>query len=132
MVKSFPDIKDSSVLIAAFGSSTHAELKEYGLKLSIAAPTQNAPSMAMAIENCILGKERGPVVATKSNTVRRTPVRASAASNSKRGKAVIANKEVYKQRMEAKKAQAAARKAAREALKAEAVAKAAAEAGDKK
>lgn len=118
LVKSFPNIKDSNIHIAAFGSSTHAELKEYGLKLSIAAPTQNAPSMAMAIENSILGKEHGAVLATKGNAVKRT-ARTVVAAPAKRGKAVIANKEVYKQRMEAKKAQAAARKAAREAMRAE-------------
>lgn len=118
LVKSFPDIKERKVMIAAFGSSTHAALKEYGLKLSIAAPTQTAPSMAMAIENHILGRERGPVVATKGEPVRHS-TKTATTTVAKRGKPVIANKEVYKQRMEEKKAQAAARKAARAAEKAQ-------------
>ena len=117
LVKSFPDIKDHNVLIAAFGTSTHAALKEQGIKLSIAAPTQSAPSMAMAIENYILGRSQDTVITRKSepskNGIRNTIVNVA-----KRAKPVIANKEVYKQRMEEKKAQAAARRAERAAEKA--------------
>ena len=116
LVKSFPDIKDRNIIIAAFGTSTHAALKEQGIKLTIGAPTQTAPSMAMAIENYIMGKEQGAVIASKGemkhgvkNTIVTTP---------KKVKPVIANKEIYKQRMEEKKAQAAARRAARAAEKA--------------
>lgn len=116
LVKSFPDIKDRNIIIAAFGTSTHAALKENGIKLTIGAPTQTAPSMAMAIENYIMGKEQGAVIASKGemkhgvkNTIVTTP---------KKVKPVIANKEIYKQRMEEKKAQAAARRAARAAEKA--------------
>ena len=57
------------------------------------------------------------MVATKGEPVRHT-TKTTAATVAKRGKPVIANKEVYKQRMEEKKAQAAARKAARAAEKA--------------
>ena len=45
-------------------------------------------------------------------------VKNTIATSGKRSKPVIANKEIYKQRMEAKKAQAAARRAARAAEKA--------------
>jgi len=117
LVKSFPDIKDHSITIAAFGSSTHAALKENGIKLTIAAPTQSAPSMAMAIENYIMGKEQDAVVATKGDLGKhgmRNPI----STSTKRTRPVIANKEVYKQRMEEKKAQAAARRAERAAEKA--------------
>ena len=118
LVKNYPDIKEHNVLIAAFGTSTHAALKENGIKLNIAAPTQSSPSMAMAIENYILGKAQESVVTTKGDAGKHG-VRNTIASNTpKRSKPVIANKEIYKQRMEEKKAQAAARRAARAAEKA--------------
>lgn len=117
LVKSFPDIKEHNILIAAFGTSTHAALKEHGLKLSIGAPTQAAPSMAMAIENYILGKASGNVIASKHEPAK-PATRATTAPTHRKTKPVIANKEIYKQRMEEKKAQAAARRAARAAEKA--------------
>ncbi len=117
LVKSFPDIKEHNVLIAAFGSSTHAALKENGIKLNIAAPTQSAPSMAMALENYIMGKEQESVIISKGEISHRG-VRSTITSSTRKTKPVIANKEVYKQRMEEKKAQAAARRAARAAEKA--------------
>ena len=117
LVKSFPDIKDRNIIIAAFGTSTHAALKEYGIKLTIGAPTQSAPSMAMAIENYILGKEQEAVIANKGESAKHSP-KSTAAATPRKAKPVIANKEIYKQRMEEKKAQAAARRAARAAEKA--------------
>lgn len=119
LVKSFPDIKERNIIIAAFGTSTHAALKEQGIKLSIAAPTQSAPSMAMAIENYIMGKEQDAVIASKGEIVKHS-VKNTITSPVKKVKPVIANKEIYKQRMEEKKAQAAARRAARAAEKAKA------------
>ena len=118
LVKSFPDIKDRNILIAAFGTSTHAALKEHGIKLSIGAPTQSAPSMAMAIENFILGREQDNIVVRKNDTSKSATIRNTITTPPKRTKPVIANKEVYKQRMEEKKAQAAARRAQRAAEKA--------------
>lgn len=117
LVKNFPDVKDRNITIAAFGASTHAALKENGIKLTIAAPTQVAPSMAMALENYILGKQQGSVISLKGES-KRTRGSASVVGVGKRTKPVIANKEVYKQRMEEKKAQAAARRAQRAAEKA--------------
>lgn len=116
LVKSFPDIKERNNIIAAFGSSTHAALKENGIKLTIAAPTQAAPSMAMAIENYILGKEPETVIANKGEMTKHGVK--STITTVKKAKPVIANKEIYKQRMEEKKAQAAARRAERAAEKA--------------
>ena len=116
LVKSFPDIKDHHILIAAFGTSTHAALKENGIKLNIAAPTQSAPSMAMALENYIMGKEQDNVIASKGDA--KHGIKSTITTANKRTKPVIANKEVYKHRMEEKKAQAAARRAARAAEKA--------------
>ncbi len=132
LVKNFPDIKEhTNILIAAFGTSTHAALKEHGIKLSIAAPTQSAPSMAMALENYILGKEQDSVIASKGEYTKHGMKNTITAG--KKTKPVIANKEIYKQRMEEKKAQAAARRAARAAEKArlEAAEKAKAEAAEK-
>ncbi len=117
LVKSFPDIKEHNVLIAAFGTSTHAALKENGIKLSIGAPTQSAPSMAMAIENYILGRNQDNVITRKSEPVK-SGMRSTITTSTKRAKPVIANKEIYKQRMEEKKALAAARRAERAAEKA--------------
>ena len=117
LVKNFPDIKDRNILIAAFGTSTHAALKEHGIKLNIAAPTQSAPSMAMAIENHILGKAPESVVISKGE-ISKHGVRNTITTSAKKSKPVIANKEIYKQRMEEKKAQAAARRAARAAERA--------------
>lgn len=116
LVKSFPDIKERNNIIAAFGSSTHAALKENGIKLTIAAPTQAAPSMAMAIENYILGKEPETVIANKGEVAKHGVK--STITTVRKAKPVIANKEIYKQRMEEKKAQAAARRAERAAEKA--------------
>ncbi|MBP5677473.1 MAG: uroporphyrinogen-III synthase [Bacteroidales bacterium] len=116
LVASFPDIKDRNVLIAAFGSSTHAALKEQGIKLSIAAPTQTSPSMAMALENHILGKQPESTLLTKGE--RSSHSVKSTITVAKKSKPVIANKEIYKQRMEEKKAQAAARRAERAAERA--------------
>lgn len=118
LVKNFPDIKEhSNLLIAAFGTSTHAALKENGIKLSIAAPTQSAPSMAMALEHYILGKEPDSVIASKGE-ISKHGMKNTITTAGKKVKPVIANKEIYKQRMEEKKAQAAARRAARAAEKA--------------
>ena len=116
LVKSFPDIKEHKIIIAAFGTSTHAALKENGIKLSIGAPTQSAPSMAMALENYIMGKEQDNVISPKGEPKHSS--KSTITTAIKRNKPVIANKEIYKQRMEEKKAQAAARRAARAAEKA--------------
>lgn len=50
LFKNFPDFSQTNKLIGAFGNATHKAIKEGGLKLSIEAPTQSAPSMTMAIE----------------------------------------------------------------------------------
>jgi uroporphyrinogen-III synthase len=46
----FPNFEQENRLIAAFGPTTAKAVKEAGLKLSIPAPTQSAPSMTMAID----------------------------------------------------------------------------------
>jgi uroporphyrinogen-III synthase len=49
----FPDFKQNNTRIAVFGPTTAKAAKEAGLEINIQAPTQQAPSMTMAIENYI-------------------------------------------------------------------------------
>lgn len=53
LLKNFPDFKQNNTRIAAFGPTTMKAVEEAGLRVDIKAPTQNAPSMTMAIENYI-------------------------------------------------------------------------------
>lgn len=53
LLKNFPEFKQNSTLIAAFGPTTAKAVEEAGLKLDISAPTKTAPSMTMAIEQYI-------------------------------------------------------------------------------
>lgn len=53
LFKNFPDFRQNSTLIAAFGPTTANAVNEAGLKLDISAPTKTAPSMTMAIEQYI-------------------------------------------------------------------------------
>jgi uroporphyrinogen-III synthase len=53
LVRNFPDFKQKNTRIAVFGPTTAKAAKDAGLKIDIQAPTQNAPSMTMAIENYI-------------------------------------------------------------------------------
>ena len=125
LLQNFPDIKERNIMIAALGTSTHAALNAAGLPISIAAPTKSAPSMAMAIENYLLGKEPEAVIVAKPTTLKPKPTqshsRSSSSSSStgtKKTKSVIASRAKYRQLMEEKKAKAAARRAARAAEKA--------------
>lgn len=116
--KSFPNIKDEELTIAAFGTSTHAALANSGIKLSIAAPTKSSPSMVMAIENYLLGKEQEEVISPKLSAQKK--LNANGKSNlsaNKKSKSVIADKTKYKQLQEERKAKAAARRAERAAAK---------------
>jgi uroporphyrinogen-III synthase len=49
----FPDFKQNKTRIAAFGLNTHKAVKDAELIVDIAAPSPEAPSMIMAIENYI-------------------------------------------------------------------------------
>jgi len=49
----FPDFKQKYTRIAAFGVSTHKAVLEHDLILNIPAPTPEAPSMTMALEQYI-------------------------------------------------------------------------------
>lgn len=50
-VQSFPEITSEDIFIAAFGTTTQTALKSAKLKTYIPAPTKEAPSMIMAIDN---------------------------------------------------------------------------------
>ena len=126
--QSFPDLKSGDIAIAALGPTTHAALAAAGLNLDVAAPTKVAPSMAMAIENYILGREQGqvltakPVMSPKSQRPSSSHSSSSSSSNSgngnsssKKPKTLIADKQKYKQLQEQRKAKAAARRAERAA-----------------
>lgn len=53
LVKNFPNFKQRDTRIAAFGSATSKAVQNAGLRLNIQAPTPEASSMAMALENYI-------------------------------------------------------------------------------
>lgn len=49
----FPDFEQNDTRLAAFGTSTHQAILDRGLVLDIAAPTPEAPSMTMAVEQYV-------------------------------------------------------------------------------
>ena len=53
LFQNFPDFKQNNTKIACFGPSTAKAVKEAGLNLDIEAPTAQAPSMTMALEQYI-------------------------------------------------------------------------------
>ncbi|MBO7490053.1 MAG: uroporphyrinogen-III synthase [Bacteroidales bacterium] len=126
LMMNFPNAKDSSILVAAFGTSTHAALNAAGIKITIAAPTKNSPSMAMAIENYLLGKQQEAVLVVKPSSLKNSKsAHTNKTTGTKKTKSVFASKTKYKQLMEEKKAKAAARRAERAAQKAQKEAEAA-------
>ena len=53
LIKNFPNFKQNTTLIAAFGQTTSQAVLEAGLRLDIQAPIPEAPSMTMSIENYV-------------------------------------------------------------------------------
>jgi len=51
--ENFPDFVQGNTRIGGFGARTHAAISERGLRLDIAAPSQEFPSMAVAIDEYI-------------------------------------------------------------------------------
>ena len=49
----FPDFKQNNTRIAVFGNTTVKAVEEHGLRVDIAAPTPETPSMTMALEKYI-------------------------------------------------------------------------------
>lgn len=46
----FPDFKQNETRLAVFGNSTSAEVEKHGLTINIKAPSPEAPSMSMALD----------------------------------------------------------------------------------
>ncbi|SEA65662.1 uroporphyrinogen-III synthase [Psychroflexus halocasei] len=53
LFENFPDFEQKDTRIAAFGKTTLKMAEKHGLKVQIKAPTPEAPSMTMALENYI-------------------------------------------------------------------------------
>lgn len=53
LYENFPDFKQNKTRIAVFGNSTSKAVLEKGLTINIKAPSKDAPSMSMALENYI-------------------------------------------------------------------------------
>ncbi len=53
LFQNFPEFVQNSTLIACFGPSTAKAVRDAGLRLDIEAPTAQAPSMTMALEQYI-------------------------------------------------------------------------------
>lgn len=53
LVQNFPDFEQNGTKIASFGPTTAKAVEEAGLRLDIQAPTAQAPSMTMALEQFI-------------------------------------------------------------------------------
>ena len=53
LFQNFPEFEQKNTRIAVFGNTTVKAAEEAGLKIDIAAPTKEAPSMTMALEKYI-------------------------------------------------------------------------------
>jgi uroporphyrinogen-III synthase len=53
LFQNFPEFKQNETRIACFGPTTAQAVREAGLRLDIEAPTAQAPSMTMALEQYI-------------------------------------------------------------------------------
>lgn len=56
ITKNFPDYQQGETIIAAFGASTIKAVEDAGFTVQIKAPTKEAPSMTMAIEQFLQNK----------------------------------------------------------------------------
>ena len=57
LFKNFPDFEQHETKIAVFGPTTRKAAEGHDLRIDVSAPHPKAPSMSMAIENHILGKD---------------------------------------------------------------------------
>ena len=53
LFKNFPDFKQNDTKIAVFGNTTIKAVEDRGLRVDIAAPTKETPSMTMALDKYI-------------------------------------------------------------------------------
>jgi uroporphyrinogen-III synthase len=80
LFENFPDFKQDNIRIGVFGTTTYAAATARGLRVDLAAPLPNAPSMTMALDlyikefNAKNGEVKPmvnfPVPATNGNTVK--------------------------------------------------------------
>ena len=59
LFKNFPDFKQNNTRIAVFGDTTIKAVEKHGLRVDIAAPTPETPSMTMALEKYIEKTNKG-------------------------------------------------------------------------
>jgi len=59
LFKNFPDFKQNDTRIAVFGNTTIKAVEAHGLRVDIAAPTPETPSMTMALEKYINKVNKG-------------------------------------------------------------------------
>ncbi|WP_067144828.1 uroporphyrinogen-III synthase [Pseudotamlana agarivorans] len=59
LFQNFPDFKQNDTRIAVFGNTTIKAVEEKGLRVDIAAPTPETPSMTMALEKYIEKANKG-------------------------------------------------------------------------
>ena len=59
LFQNFPDFKQNETRIAVFGNTTIKAVEEKGLRVDIAAPTPETPSMSMALQKYIDKVNRG-------------------------------------------------------------------------
>ena len=55
----FPEFKQNNTRIAVFGNTTIKAVESHGLRVDIAAPTPETPSMTMALEKYIEQSNKG-------------------------------------------------------------------------
>ena len=56
LIKNFPGFIQNGTKIAVFGPTTAKAVEEAGFRIDVQAPSSNAPSMTMAIEQYLKGK----------------------------------------------------------------------------
>lgn len=59
LFQNFPDFKQNETLIAVFGNTTIKAVEDKGLRVDIAAPTPETPSMTMALQKYIEKANKG-------------------------------------------------------------------------
>ena len=59
LFENFPDFEQNKTRIAVFGNTTVKAAEEAGLRVDIAAPTKEVPSMTMALEHYIKNVNKG-------------------------------------------------------------------------
>lgn len=59
LIQNFPSFEQEEIKIACFGSATAKAVKDAGLRIDIEAPTTEAPSMTMALEQFIRKFNKG-------------------------------------------------------------------------